>query len=116
MSEAFTINSIAKLLPEITLFFTAIFILLADIGYQKQRPKIVMVITLLGLTVALAHTVLTLKMGTSETISRSLMIDPVSQFFEWLLSFSGLMTALLGWKSREIYNNELAEMQALVVL
>ena len=102
--------------PELVLFFTAIVVLILDILFQQKRPKAITALALLGLFGALICTLLTFEQGAVELFSRSLMIDPVSQFFKLLLIFSGIMTVVLTWMSTEIEMDEKAEMYVLVIL
>lgn len=102
--------------PELVLFFTAILVLILDILFQQRRPKAITAATIFGMFGALVFTLLTFEHGAVELFSRSLMIDPVSQFFKVLLIFSGIMTVILTWMSAEIKMDEKAEMYVLVIL
>lgn len=107
---------VALIVPELILFFTAIFVLLSDILSRQQKPRLVTAVALLGMTAAFVATTLTFHYGSQELFSRSLLVDPVSQFLKLLLIFTGGVTVLLAWMSVEIKRDEKAEMHALLVL
>lgn len=119
-------RSIFLVSPELMLFATAILALLVDIGSRRKKgevpttadskPRMVTVVSLVGLLIALALALRTFGFGASELFSRSLIIDPVSQFFKVLLIIAGTITVLQSWMSSEIHQNEKAEMHALLLL
>lgn len=113
-------QSLAAIGPELMLFASAIFALIADISQRNTqgdlRPRIVTIVTMLGMTIALILCLRTLTTESTELFSRSLIIDPVSQFVKAVLIFAGIITVLQAWMSREIHYTEKAEMHALLVL
>lgn len=109
-------NMIGLLSPEITLFMTAIAVLLLEIKCRGERPGVITSVALTGMALALGLTLVTFQNGASEAFSRALVIDPFSQFFKTLLILSGMMTVFLGRLSKEIRNDELVELHSLVIL
>lgn len=109
-------QSIRLMLPEITLFLTAILALLVEILTSRARPAVVTAVACCGMVLALVLTIVTCDAPATELFSRAIMIDPVSQFFKTLFIVTGIVTVILAWMSREIGNADKAELHALVAL
>ncbi|MEW6056554.1 MAG: NADH-quinone oxidoreductase subunit N [Bdellovibrionota bacterium] len=112
----FELSELAAIKPELFLFATAIAALISDIRFQKTRPYLVVGVVLLGMAAALATTLVQFSPEANQVFSRSLLIDPVSQFFKALLILTGMLCVCLGWISREIRKGEKSELQVLIVL
>ena len=109
------LESLAKFLPETTLTITFCVALLVGIIF-RSRPKLSMVIALIGVVLSIVFTIR--EMGTVQSIfSDMIAVDPFAIFFKLLVGFCAVIIFLFSLYSSEVQSTvkRLVEYSSLLV-
>lgn len=104
------------LIPEGILILTALLtVFVGVLGDQKWQRKIV-IVPILGLSLAFLGSILATRPEASDVLSKTLILDSVSQFLKVIFILVALAVIVIGHLSREIEQQYKNEFYSLIIL
>lgn len=104
-----------RILPELTIALTLLFVLLGEISYFGEQLRLVSAIALMGLGAALIQVLISYQQGTGFLFFNAVSVDGLSLFFKFFFIVLAVFAVASAGRSEEIPARRRAEFYVLVL-